>query len=144
MKNDMWRLAFARSGLGCVVLGLLLLSSCGASQISGPAITHGLAHIEGVEVFMLESFPVQVHVYIAGLLQDSCTTLDAVTQERSGNIFWIRVTTVRPTDALCADKVTPFEERVALDVYGLPAGTYRVDVHGVEETFTFTVDNVLP
>lgn len=113
------------------------------SSPSDPAMTTGLALIEDIDVLMLESFPVQVHVRMRGVLGDSCTTLDQITQRREGNFFWITVTTRRPAEAMCADVVTVFEQTTALDVYGLPAGTYRVDVNGVQETFTLTADNIL-
>ena len=103
-----------------------------------------LALIEKVQVSILESFPVQVHVRIQGILDSSCTTLHQITQHREENIFFIEITTERPVDILCADVVTLFEENVALDVYGLPAGTYIVDVNGVRDGFTLDVDNVLP
>jgi hypothetical protein len=35
-----------------------------------------------------------------------------------------------------------FEETIALDVYGLPAGTYHVNVNGIDDTFTLEVDNI--
>jgi inhibitor of cysteine peptidase len=143
MKNISSRIVFTLLRPGLLIIGLLLCS-CGVfSNPSGETFTHGLAHIDRIEIFLLESFPVQVHVHISGLLQDSCTARDDMTQWRSGNTFFVRITTIRPTDAICADMVTPFEERLALDVYGVPAGTYRVDVNGVQETFTLAVDNAI-
>lgn len=145
MKDFSSHISFRSVSLSLVLIGFIGLSSCGVfpTTPSGQTLTHGLAHIEYIEVFILESFPVQVHIHIAGLLQDSCTTRDEITQRRIGNTFLIRVTTIRPAEAICADVVSRFEEQVALDVYGLPAGTYGVDVNGVQETFTLAVDNVI-
>jgi inhibitor of cysteine peptidase len=121
-----------------------MLSACSLnSPSSGTQPIIGLALIESIEILILESFPVQVHVRIKGILGDSCTSLHQITQTRVENTFTITVTTTRPTDAVCADIITQFEETVALDVYGLPAGTYTVDVNGVRDTFTLSVDNVL-
>jgi inhibitor of cysteine peptidase len=45
---------------------------------------------------------------------------------------------------MCTQALVPFEERVDLDVQGLPAGTYTVDVNGISDTFTFDADNEIP
>jgi len=38
--------------------------------------------------------------------------------------------------------LVPFEEIIPLEVYGLPAGTYTVNVNGVQGTFDLEVDNI--
>ena len=43
----------------------------------------------------------------------------------------------------CSQAVVPFEETVALDVEGLPAGTYTVVLWDTSETFTLDMDNTL-
>jgi len=43
---------------------------------------------------------------------------------------------------MCAQVMTPFEEVVALDVVGLKAGVYTVDVNGVGDTFELQMDNI--
>ena len=127
-----------------VIVVLLILSGCSSnSSLSGNQTIIGLAMIESIEILILESFPVQVNVRISGILGDSCTTLDQITQARVENVFEIKVTTTRPAEAICADIITKFEEVVALDVYGLPAGTYIVDVNGVRDTFTLSVSSFL-
>jgi len=44
---------------------------------------------------------------------------------------------------MCAEVLVPFEETTSLDVVGLPAGVYTVNVNGVSDTFEFTVDNAM-
>jgi putative hemolysin len=117
-----------------------LLAACGAStQADEP----GRAQVDEVAIQILESFPVQVEVLIRGSLPDSCTEIDLIDQrfDADDNAFWIEIKTVRTTDKACAQVLVPFEETVALDVYGLPAGTYTVDVNGARETFSLAVDN---
>lgn len=102
-----------------------------------------LAVVKSIEILLLESFPLQVHAVIRGDLPDAgCTKIASVDQVREGNTF--RLTLVTTTDplALCAQALTPFEEVVALDVYGLPADTYTVQAGDVQQTFTFDVDNI--
>jgi hypothetical protein len=81
-----------------------------------------------------------------GHLPDGCTEIDEVRSsfDEDDNTLSVEITTVRDADAVCTQALVPFEERIQLDVYGLPAGTYTVDVNGVRETFTFDVDNDPP
>jgi len=128
-----------KAGVAVVFLGGLL-AACGVpTQADQP----GRAQVEEITIQILESFPVQVEVLIKGNLPDSCTDVDQVDQrfDSEENIFWIEITTVRTTDDPCAQVLTPFEETVSLEVYGLAAGTYTVDVNGARETFRLDVDN---
>ena len=107
-------------------------------------VVNGIAVVESLEIRILESFPVQVHVVASGNLPDGCTTVDEATQIREGNTFEVTITTVRPADAFCTQALVPFEEVIPLEVVGLEAGTYTVIVNGVSDSFTLDVDNVLP
>jgi hypothetical protein len=111
-----------------------------------PGIETGIAAVDEIDILIMESFPVQVAVVARGFLPDGCTEIDEVRSrfEPESDRFVVEITTVRDADAVCTQALVPFEERFALDVYGLPAGTYFVDVNGVVGTFTFDVDNVLP
>jgi len=130
---------------------LALLAGCGPADEptattvpSGgdgqPAL--GTAQVDSIEIVILESFPVQIHVLARGHLPDSCTTIDQITEEQDGDTFRVTITTARPEGEVCAQVLTPFEENIPLDVYGLAAGTYTVDVNGVSGTFTLDIDNV--
>jgi inhibitor of cysteine peptidase len=104
----------------------------------------GRAFVESVELLMLESFPVQVHAVVKGSLSDGCTTVDQVTQTRQGNTFEIQITTRRPAEAMCTQALVPFEETIALDVVGLKAGVYVVNVNDVSSSFELSADNAPP
>jgi inhibitor of cysteine peptidase len=129
----------------------VLLAACAGGRIAptptapaGGDIIHGKATVEEVGIVFLESFPLQVRVTATGYLADSCTAIDEVIVNRAGNTFTVEITTARPASMMCAQIVQPFEKSVPLDVYGLPAGDYTVDVNGVTAEFTFTQDNILP
>jgi inhibitor of cysteine peptidase len=111
---------------------------------SGPTGKVGRANVESLDIKILESFPVQVQVTIKGTVSDACTTAGPIEQGRDGNSFLITVGANRPADAMCAQVITPFEQTIALDVAGLKAGTYAVEVNGVTETFQLAADNVMP
>lgn len=146
--------------VACVSL-LFLLAACnvGNRQTSSEEATptseptavsgsnqpeRGQAKVDSVEVLIMESFPVQVSVVARGELPDSCTRIDEIISQQSGDTFRVAITTYRQPDQMCTQVIVPFEQSVALDVAGLPAGTYNVSVNGVPATFTLDVDNVLP
>lgn len=101
------------------------------------------AVITGVQILMMESWPLQARVQIDGELGDGCTELEPITTEREGDTFYITVRTARPADATCTLELRLFSESVSLDIEGLEAGTYTVDVNGTTETFTLEQDNVM-
>ncbi|SES63742.1 inhibitor of cysteine peptidase [Methanococcoides vulcani] len=105
----------------------------------------GDAVVDDIEIFIMESFPLQVSVNAVGNLPDGCTVIDEDNIEviRDGNTFNVALKTKRPADAMCTQALVPFEVNIPLDVYGLEAGVYTVDVNGVTDTFEFTVDNVI-
>lgn len=104
----------------------------------------GDATVESLDILILESFPVQVHLQVSGYLGDGCTELGAIDTVRAGDTFNVTIHTERPADAICTQQLVAFEETIPLDVQGLEAGTYTVNVNGVTDTFTLDVDNVLP
>jgi hypothetical protein len=99
------------------------------------------ARVNKVEILILESFPVQVQVVATGGLPDGCTELDEINTVRDGNQFNISITTARPAEVMCILVAPTFEEKISLDVQGLPKGEYTVNVNGVEESFELQVDN---
>jgi inhibitor of cysteine peptidase len=99
------------------------------------------AMVESVDVMMLESWPLQVNAVIKGNLPDGCTAIHRVESRLENNRFVVTVYTQRDREAFCTEALVPYEENHALNVYGLPAGTYTVDAYGVTAEFTFEHDN---
>jgi inhibitor of cysteine peptidase len=129
----------------------LLLAACvPVTATPSPIVTEvptqaSVAVVKSIEILLLESFPLQVHAVVRGDLPDAgCTTIASLDQVRQGNTFRLTLVTMTDPLALCAQALTPFEEVVPLEVHGLPAGTYTVEAGGVQQTFEFTVDNILP
>ncbi len=80
------------------VVGLLIvvmvLAGCmtATEPASTPVVTYpptDQAHVDGVDVLIMESFPVQVRLIIHGNLPDACSQISEVKQTRSGNTFTI-------------------------------------------------------
>jgi len=101
------------------------------------------ANVNNIEIMLLESFPYQVNVVAKGLHRNSCMKIDKITTRREENTFFITITASEPVDAMCAQVITPFKEVIALDVVGLEAGVYTVDVNGIRDTFELPIDNIL-
>jgi inhibitor of cysteine peptidase len=132
-------------------LGLILLigslMGCGrvqpSSQVPDFEIVEGQAAVEAVEVVMMMSFPLQIQLHVTGFVGDPCTDIDEIQIQRDGYRFEVSITTTRDSQVDCIQVIEPFEENIPLDVYGLPAGDYKVLVNGVVAEFTFNQDNLL-
>lgn len=100
------------------------------------------AAVDSIEIMILESFPVQVNVIARGFLPDGCTEIGDISQEREGNFFTVTIFTTRDDELICTLALVPFEETIALDVFGLPAGVYTVMVNDVAGAFELEIDNL--
>jgi len=101
------------------------------------------AFVETADALILESFPLQVNIRITGNLPDGCTMIYQTESKQVGNLFNVKILTLREKEAMCTQALVPFEISVPLDVLGLPAGTYQVMVYDVITEFTFTQDNII-
>lgn len=133
------------------VLAAMLFSACQPTEPPTSEPTDGEGQViygeeatfESIEVLILESFPVQVQVNVTGYLWDGCVTLDEITSARDGFEFTLTPITHRPAgDVECTEALVPFEASVALEVYGLEAGTYTVLAQEQTATFKLEVDNL--
>ncbi len=109
----------------------------------GKEYTYSTATVESIQIMTLESFPVQIRVVTEGYLPDGCTEIDEITTKREGNTFNVNISTRRPKDAICTEAIVPFSETIPLDVQGLKAGNYTVNVNGITGSFELAIDNTL-
>lgn len=102
-----------------------------------------LVYVDTVQVLLMESFPLQVSLSVSGNLSVPCVELLPAAVARKGNTFTVVLaeTVLGPAES-CIAVLEPFSTTVSLDVLGLAAGTYSVNVNGVETEFTFEKDNV--
>jgi hypothetical protein len=100
------------------------------------------AFIDTIEIKILESFPVQVHVLVSGSLPTPCHHLGPINKRFADNRFDIAVTmTPPPPDTGCITVIEPFSITIPLDVYGLPKGSYQVYVNDKSGSFELSTDN---
>ena len=122
-----------------VILSLLLGSCSGIHD----DIDERLAPVESIDILVLESFPVQIHVLVNGYLPTPCYEITQIEKHREGNTFYVKLM-MKDSGLICIQIIQSYQEIVALDVYGLSAGTYYVDVNGIVDNFTLDIDNILP
>lgn len=96
-----------------------------------------LAPIHEVEVYFMESFPVQVGVRIKGGLRDGCTTFHNIEITREGNTVSIKVTTQHPKDTTCPAIYGFFEKNVNLGSDFITGTTYTLKVNDYTTTFAY-------
>ena len=101
-----------------------------------------LVTVENVDVLILESFPLQVSLSVSGFLSVPCVELLSPATAYSAGLFNVVLaeSVLGPAET-CMAVTEPFETSVPLEVYGLPAGTYTVDVNGLQTEFIFDMDN---
>jgi len=114
-----------------------------SGQIQGPP-----AFVEEIEIYLMESFPVQVSVVAKGYLPNPCTRIGRIDVARTvyGD-FDIIINTVTSQEA-CVQVIQPFEESIPLNVTGHWAGTYRVTANNPDNSttsasFTLQHDNFI-
>jgi inhibitor of cysteine peptidase len=96
-----------------------------------------LAPIHEVDVYFMESFPVQVGVHIKGGLRDGCTTFHDAVVTQTGNRVNIEVTTQRPRDAMCTQVYGYFEENLNIGSNFTTGTTYTLKVNDYTTTFVY-------
>ena len=138
-----WNLSRSFASIAIIFVLAVLLESCSLFQ-SRDQFIYKDAQIESIDVQVLESMPVQVHVVAHGFVGDGCTEIYQITKKREESAFFITITTRRPADAICTQIAKMFDEMISLDVQNLPAGRYSVDVNGMTKTFEFSINNSPP
>ena len=108
-----------------------------ASGCSGPAAPDLLVEpiqIDSVEVIVMESAPPLASAHVRGILGDGCSTLQSVTQARSGNAVTLTILRQRPKDAICTQIAKLYDAVIRLDGQ-YPQGRYTLRVNGFEVVF---------
>lgn len=101
-----------------------------------------LASIKNIELLNNGAFPVNIKVNIKGLLPDTCTKFNRISQDKKDNTFliWL-ITTPKPKGLKCPGGEAPFEVEIPLQLQDLPKGRYEVSVNGVRKSFELEQGN---
>ena len=114
-----------------MLVATAILAAC---SMPGSSTPRGQLTIDAVEVRIAESYPVQVFVNVTGSLGDGCTSLGAITQQRSGNTIDVTMQTNHTGAEVCTAIAQLIDENIKLEGE-FPAGSYTVRVNGVERAF---------
>lgn len=98
------------------------------------------APISNTQMVVQESFPVQVSIMVQGELPDGCTYLNQPVVLRDGRNFYASLTTYQEGE-VCTQALVPYERNISLNVDGLPAGNYSVDINGIMLEFDIEQNN---
>ncbi len=109
-------------------------------QIPSVVLDEANAPIDTIEVKTLEGFPVRKQLVVKGSLSNGCVYLNEPNILRSGNNFYVNLTT-RQEGELCTEALVPYSKVIDVDVLGLPAGVYNISVNGRETQFEIEQDN---
>jgi hypothetical protein len=102
----------------------------------------GQAPVDSLEIKMTGAPPpVKVQVTARGNLPDSCTKITDISQKLEGNNFTVTLGTFKAPNVMCIQVLTAYIQPVDLNVAGLKAGTYTVNVDGAMKQFTLQSDN---
>ena len=96
-----------------------------------------LAPIHAVDIFFMESFPVQIGVRITGGLRDGCTTFHDAVVIRTGNTINITVTVQKPQGVFCPAVYTFFEKNLNLGSDYKTGTSYTVKVNDYTSSFVY-------
>lgn len=123
-----------RAGIRAIFLAILLLGGCYSATATSDTVRMP-ARIQQVEVVVEGSEPVTVTVVARGYLPDGCSQVADIEQTREDKLFRVSIMTTRPAGMMCTAVIRNFEKSIQLDVTGLSAGSYRVDVNGIQAHF---------
>lgn len=106
------------------------------------ANARSLVAVDLVEVQMTGDFPVEVSLLVEGTKSVPCVELEPAAVSREGHEFTVVLAETKlGPDESCITVIDPFDTTIPLDVEGLEAGEYTVNVNGVEVSFTLDADN---
>lgn len=106
-------------------------------------LTTGYQSVEVVDVTVEvgAGSPIPVFVDIGADLPDRCAQVELVEVIQDGPLFKIYVGTIPSQDSACVVDTVPFRMKIPLNVVGLPAGSYAVEVNSVRANFELDVES---
>jgi hypothetical protein len=117
-----------------LVLIFLLVSCANGSPVESSA--KGSANLAKVDGVVVETINEHQYAVVNGTYPDPCTRISEINQDVDGNRFVISLSTDKPDDLVCAMMLASYEVTLLLETGGLTPGEYRVEINGVEASFS--------
>ena len=92
--------------------------------------------IDDVQVEVVVGSPIPVHVHVSGSLPDTCAQVEYTEIRQDGTNFLIQLSAIPGSGEDCIKDTLPFRMSIPLNIIGLPAGGYSVEVNGRRADFT--------
>ncbi len=101
-----------------------------------------LVAVDSVVVNIVQALSTQVSITVSGNKSVPCVRLlePGISRTETGFVIALAESTLGPAET-CIAMIDPFETTIGLNVSGLSAGNYSVDVNGVKTSFELTTDN---
>jgi inhibitor of cysteine peptidase len=115
---------------------LLILSSCLGVRADVPApiddagsgMFKNYTVIENVDVLVLESYPMQLHLQVTGYQPDGCDLPVIIEQRREDNEIFVDIYREQSAAMTCPAGTVPYEAKIPLED-GFTSGTYTIHVN---------------
>ncbi|MHA2428070.1 MAG: hypothetical protein ACXADB_08620, partial [Candidatus Hermodarchaeia archaeon] len=89
------------------------------------------AYLGEMQIFIMESYPVQISLYIQGELPTPCHTFSySITDPNEKLEIHVDAFSLVEDEAVCVQMVQPFEENIPIPMAGQADGNYSVWVNG--------------
>jgi hypothetical protein len=124
---------------------VLILSACSplapqspSDEPPVPVVEDGYqpVDVDQVEVEVGVGSPIPVAVIVSGNLPDSCAQIEFAQLLQDESNFHLTLSTVPSNAEGCIQDSLPFRIKLPLNVIGLPAGSYTVEVNGSRADFS--------
>ncbi len=106
-----------------------------------PEALYQSVKVDQVEVEVGVGSPIPVNVVVSGNLPDTCAQLEYSEVKQAGTNFVVKLSSIPSKAEGCIQDTLPFKIRIPLNVVGMPAGTYSVDVNGSHADFKLDTNN---
>jgi hypothetical protein len=121
---------------------ILLVVAIGVFLVAcGDVLGGDKADVTRVETQSMAGNPPTYFAIAYGHFPDECTSIGRTEQQVVSKTIMVTMYTRRTDDTQCVPVLVPFRERIRLDVGGLSAGQYGVDVNGAVTTLNLREDH---
>jgi inhibitor of cysteine peptidase len=115
-----------------------LVATPGPTQSQSPGITpsqgnlvRGSIFLDEIQLFVMESFPVQIALHVKGELPTPCHSFSfTITEPNEKNEIHVDVYSSIEEGSICIQIIQPFDETISIPMIGKPDGEYTVWVNG--------------
>jgi hypothetical protein len=125
-----WATVLLLVAIGALVVG------CYSDGLGGEE-----ADVERAETRSVPGNPPAYYAIAYGHFPDECTSIGRTEQQVVSKTIMVTMYTRRADDTQCVPVLVPFREEVLLDVSGLSAGQYAVDVNAAVTTLNLREDH---